>query len=90
MIFLNNFCLVFLVYLQFLLFRLHHSHLEGMEIEELVDMLAETTVLDEQASLVHFLWLKFGLNFDTKLNNVSGVTVRILCEEVYVRVITLI
>jgi hypothetical protein len=32
--------------------------MEGMKVEELVSMLAETTVLDEQASIVHFLWLK--------------------------------
>lgn len=48
-------------------------------------MLAETTLFDEQASLVHFLFLKYGLDFDTKLNNISGVTVRILVEEIYVK-----
>lgn len=39
-------------------FRLDHSQMEGMKVDELVSMLAETTVLDEQASIVHFLWLK--------------------------------
>lgn len=41
-----------------IIFRLDHSQMEGMKVDELVSMLAETTVLDEQASIVHFLWLK--------------------------------
>lgn len=32
--------------------------MEGMRVEDLIDMLTETTVLDEQASIVHFLWMK--------------------------------
>jgi len=38
--------------------RTRMSKLEGMKDRDIVEMLAETTVLDEQASLVHFLWMK--------------------------------
>ncbi|KAL3118009.1 hypothetical protein niasHT_005252 [Heterodera trifolii] len=65
--------------------RLQHSQLEEMEVADLITMLAETTLLDEQASIIHFLWLKLGPNFDTKLANIAGVTVRILIEEVYIK-----
>uniref|UniRef100_A0A915DHL3 Phosphorylase b kinase regulatory subunit n=1 Tax=Ditylenchus dipsaci TaxID=166011 RepID=A0A915DHL3_9BILA len=65
--------------------KLRHSQLESMQVEDLVDMLAETNVLDEQASLVHFLWLKMGPDFDTKLNGVSGVTVNMLIEEIHTK-----
>jgi hypothetical protein len=53
-----------------------------MEIEDLISMLIETTELDEQASIVHYLWLKVGPNFDTRLTNMPGVTVKLLLEEV--------
>uniref|UniRef100_A0AC34R2J9 Phosphorylase b kinase regulatory subunit n=1 Tax=Panagrolaimus sp. JU765 TaxID=591449 RepID=A0AC34R2J9_9BILA len=59
--------------------------MEGMSAEDLVDMLMETTILDEQASIIHFLWMKLGPDFDTKLNGVNGVTVRILMEEIYLK-----
>uniref|UniRef100_A0A7E4W9G5 Phosphorylase b kinase regulatory subunit n=1 Tax=Panagrellus redivivus TaxID=6233 RepID=A0A7E4W9G5_PANRE len=65
--------------------RFDRNQMEGMSEEDLVDMLGETTVLDEQASIIHFLWMKIGPDFDTKLNNVSGVTVRVLMEEIYVK-----
>jgi hypothetical protein len=51
-----------------------------MEIEDLISMLIETTELDEQASIVHYLWLKLGPNYDTRLTNVPGVTVKLLLE----------
>lgn len=38
--------------------RLDRTQMEGMRVEDLIDMLTETTVLDEQASIVHFLWMK--------------------------------
>lgn len=59
--------------------------MEGLKVEEVICMLGETTLFDEQASLVHFLFLKYGFDFDTKFNNVNGVTVRILVEEIYVK-----
>lgn len=65
--------------------RIQHSQLEGMQVDDLVTMLAETTQLDEQASIVHFLWLKLGPNFDTKLANITGVTVKLLVEEIYTK-----
>ncbi|KAH7731141.1 phosphorylase B kinase alpha regulatory chain [Aphelenchoides avenae] len=65
--------------------RLDRTQMEGMRVEDLIDMLTETTVLDEQASIVHFLWMKIGPNFDTKLNGVVGVTVRVLVEEIYMK-----
>lgn len=57
-----------------------------MEVEDLISMLAETTQLDEQASIVHYLWLKLGANFDTHLANMPGVTVKLLVEEIYIKV----
>ncbi|KAE9554474.1 hypothetical protein FO519_002285 [Halicephalobus sp. NKZ332] len=65
--------------------KFDRTQMEGMSPEDLVDMLMETTILDEQASIIHFLWMKLGPDFDTKLNGVSGVTVRILMEEIYVK-----
>jgi hypothetical protein len=65
--------------------KTRHSKLEGMQVNDVVSMLAETNVLDEQASLVHFLWIKLGPSFDTKLNDVSGVTVKVLMEELYTK-----
>jgi hypothetical protein len=38
--------------------RFSHRQLEGLSAEDIVDMLAEASTLDEQASIVHFLWLK--------------------------------
>jgi hypothetical protein len=60
--------------------RIQHSQLEEMEIEDLISMLIETTELDEQASIVHYLWLKLGPNYDTRLTSVPGVTVKLLLE----------
>lgn len=40
--------------------------MDQMSAKELTGMLAETTVLDEQASIVHFLYLKlqvFNISF---------------------------
>ncbi|KAI1724682.1 glycosyl hydrolases family 15 domain-containing protein [Ditylenchus destructor] len=65
--------------------QLTHSQLESMQVEDLVDMLHETSILDEQASLIHLIWMKMGPNFDTKLNGVNGVTVRMLTEELYTK-----
>jgi phosphorylase kinase alpha/beta subunit len=59
--------------------------MKDMPVEELISMLQETTILDEQVSLVHFLYLKLGMDYDTKLNGVEGVTVRVLVEEVYLK-----
>ena len=38
--------------------KLDRTQMEGMSAEDLVDMLMETTILDEQASIIHFLWMK--------------------------------
>ncbi|KAI6214945.1 Phosphorylase b kinase regulatory subunit [Aphelenchoides besseyi] len=68
-----------------LLEKIDHNQMKEMNIEDLISMLVETTILDEQASLVHFLYLKLGMDYDTKLNGVSGVTVKVLIEEVYLK-----
>lgn len=39
-------------------FRLSHSQLEGLSEDDLLDMLTDATTLDEQASIIHYLWLK--------------------------------
>ncbi|KIH42672.1 hypothetical protein ANCDUO_27341, partial [Ancylostoma duodenale] len=34
------------------------TQMNAMKVDDLVDMLLETTVLEEQASIVHCLWMK--------------------------------
>jgi phosphorylase kinase alpha/beta subunit len=65
--------------------KFDRAQLEDMSTEDLIDMLLESTILDEQASIIHFLWMKVGPNFDTRLNNVNGVTVRVLMEEIHLK-----
>ncbi|CAD5220381.1 unnamed protein product [Bursaphelenchus xylophilus] len=65
---------------------LDHAQMKEMHGDDLVNMLSEADDLDEQASLVHFLYLKYGLDYDTRLNGNQGVTVRVLIEEVYEKV----
>lgn len=38
--------------------KFDRAQLEDMSTEDLIDMLLESTILDEQASIIHFLWLK--------------------------------
>ena len=52
-----------------------------MEVNDLISMLVETMQLDEQASIIHYLWLKLGPNFET----MPGVTVKLLVEEIYTK-----
>ncbi|GMR41916.1 hypothetical protein PMAYCL1PPCAC_12111 [Pristionchus mayeri] len=63
--------------------RLEHSQLEEMGVGEVVEMLRETSDLEEQTTLVHYLWMKFGADYDTRLEEGRAVTVRELMEEVY-------
>uniref|UniRef100_A0A1I7XSK7 Phosphorylase b kinase regulatory subunit n=1 Tax=Heterorhabditis bacteriophora TaxID=37862 RepID=A0A1I7XSK7_HETBA len=62
------------------------SQINEMHDDDLLDMLLETTVLEEQTSIVHCLWMKFysGPNYDTQLNG-QHVTVEMLMEEVYAK-----
>ncbi|ETN86560.1 phosphorylase kinase alpha/beta [Necator americanus] len=53
-------------------------------VDDLVEMLLETTVLEEQASIVHCLWMKHGPEYNTSLNG-QYVTVKMLMEEVYTK-----
>lgn len=63
--------------------RLDAAQMDEMSTSDLTDMLTETSVLDEQTSIVHYLWMKKGPDFDTKLNGIEGSTVRMLAEEIY-------
>ncbi|KAJ1368656.1 hypothetical protein KIN20_029888 [Parelaphostrongylus tenuis] len=63
---------------------LSHEHLDAMKVEDLVDMLLETNVLEEQASIVHYLWINYGADREISINDQS-VTVRVLMEEVYLK-----
>ncbi|KAJ1368659.1 hypothetical protein KIN20_029891 [Parelaphostrongylus tenuis] len=65
---------------------LSHEHLDAMKVEDLVDMLLETNVLEEQASIVHYLWINYGADREISINDQS-VTVRVLMEEVYLKVV---
>lgn len=38
--------------------KFDRAQLEDMSTEDLTDMLIESTILDEQASVIHFLWMK--------------------------------
>jgi hypothetical protein len=38
--------------------RIDMTTLDGMQIADVVAMLNETEVLEEQASIVHYLWMK--------------------------------
>ncbi|KHJ94938.1 hypothetical protein OESDEN_05128 [Oesophagostomum dentatum] len=60
------------------------SQMTAMKPDDLVEMLLETTVLEEQASIVHCLWMKHGPEFNTGLNG-QYVTVKMLMEEVYTK-----
>ncbi|VDM70493.1 unnamed protein product [Strongylus vulgaris] len=60
------------------------SQMNTMNVDDLVDMLLETTVLEEQASIVHCLWMKHGPEYNTGLNG-QYVTVKMLMEEVYTK-----
>uniref|UniRef100_A0A0N5ABP1 Phosphorylase b kinase regulatory subunit n=1 Tax=Syphacia muris TaxID=451379 RepID=A0A0N5ABP1_9BILA len=59
--------------------------MDEMSVLDVVDMLHETDILEEQASIIHYLWMKKGPDYDTKLNDIEGSTVRALTEEVYAK-----
>ncbi|VDN04441.1 unnamed protein product [Thelazia callipaeda] len=59
------------------------TQMDEMSTSDLIELLTATNVLDEQASVVHYLWIKKGPDFDVKLNNMEGATVRALTEEIY-------
>ncbi|KAE9419761.1 hypothetical protein Angca_005880 [Angiostrongylus cantonensis] len=63
---------------------LSHKQLNAMKVDDLVDMLLETSVLEEQASIVHYLWINYGPDHDISVNG-QNVTVRTLMEEVYTK-----
>uniref|UniRef100_A0A1I8EZH2 Phosphorylase b kinase regulatory subunit n=1 Tax=Wuchereria bancrofti TaxID=6293 RepID=A0A1I8EZH2_WUCBA len=65
--------------------KLDTAQMDEMSTADLIDMLIGTNVLDEQASIVHYLWMKKGPDFDTELNNMKGATVRALMEEIYLK-----
>ncbi|PIO72224.1 hypothetical protein TELCIR_05857 [Teladorsagia circumcincta] len=58
--------------------------MNSMNADDLVEMLLETTVLEEQASIVHCLWMNHGPDYDTGIND-QYVTVKMLMEEVYTK-----
>ncbi|EYC02723.1 hypothetical protein Y032_0098g3092 [Ancylostoma ceylanicum] len=60
------------------------TQMNAMKVDDLVDMLLETTVLEEQASIVHCLWMKHGPEYNTGING-QYVTVQMLMEEVYTK-----
>ncbi|KRX81673.1 putative phosphorylase b kinase regulatory subunit alpha [Trichinella sp. T6] len=57
--------------------------LNEVDCKDLVEMLLDTEILEEQADIVQYLWLKQGSNWDTKLGGRAEVTVRKLVEELY-------
>ncbi|VIO90140.1 phosphorylase B kinase alpha regulatory chain, putative [Brugia malayi] len=65
--------------------KLDTAQMDEMSTADLIDMLIGTSILDEQASIVHYLWMKKGPDFDTELNNMKGATVRALMEEIYLK-----
>lgn len=54
--------------------KLDHSQLEGMRVEDLISMLAETNVLDEQASLVSLIKFLHNCLFDLFANLVRFIS----------------
>ena len=38
--------------------KFDRAQLEELSTEDLTDMVLESTILDEQASVIHFLWMK--------------------------------
>ncbi|CAD6186040.1 unnamed protein product [Caenorhabditis auriculariae] len=60
------------------------AKMNEMKADDLIDLLLDTTVLEEQTSIIHCLWMNFGPNYDTQLAEQS-VTVRMLMEEVYAK-----
>ncbi|VBB34087.1 unnamed protein product [Acanthocheilonema viteae] len=65
--------------------KLDTAQMDEMSTEDLIDMLRGTNVLDEQASIVHYLWMKKGPDFDIELSDMKGATVRALMEEIYLK-----
>jgi phosphorylase kinase alpha/beta subunit len=57
----------------------------GVELTDLLEQLAGTNLLQDQADILHFLYLQKGLKFDCKLNGEEGCTVEVLLEEVYTK-----
>lgn len=62
--------------------RRNLSQMNEMKEDDLLDLLLETTVLEEQTSIIHCLWMKFGPDYDTELAD-QDVTVRMLMDEIY-------
>uniref|UniRef100_A0A915JED9 Phosphorylase b kinase regulatory subunit n=1 Tax=Romanomermis culicivorax TaxID=13658 RepID=A0A915JED9_ROMCU len=63
--------------------KTHDLGLEGVDCSELVEMLYETDNLEEQADILHYLWLQKGPHWDTVLGGKIGTPVRGLVEELY-------
>ncbi|CAI5445547.1 unnamed protein product [Caenorhabditis angaria] len=61
-----------------------HEQMSEMKADDLLDLLTETTVLEEQISIIHCLWMKFGPDYDTELG-CQATTVRMLMEEVHAK-----
>ncbi|CAB3403432.1 unnamed protein product [Caenorhabditis bovis] len=63
---------------------LKKAEMNEMKADDLLDLLVETTVLEEQASIIHCLWMNFGPDYDTELAD-QHITVRVLMEEIYAK-----
>ncbi|CAI4231506.1 unnamed protein product [Auanema sp. JU1783] len=60
------------------------AQMNDMKADDLLEMLLETVVLEEQASLIHCLWMKFGPLYVAKIHDQS-VPIKTLMEEVYTK-----
>ncbi|XGW13920.1 hypothetical protein V3C99_000306 [Haemonchus contortus] len=60
------------------------QQMNTMKADDLVELLLETTVLEEQASIVHCLWMNQGPDYEFELNE-QYVTIKMLMEEVYTK-----
>uniref|UniRef100_A0A8R1DXZ7 Phosphorylase b kinase regulatory subunit n=1 Tax=Caenorhabditis japonica TaxID=281687 RepID=A0A8R1DXZ7_CAEJA len=63
---------------------LKSEQMHEMKADDLLDLLNETTVLEEQISIIHCLWMKYGPDYDTELG-CQHITVRMLTEEVHAK-----
>ncbi|CAJ0579037.1 unnamed protein product, partial [Mesorhabditis spiculigera] len=58
------------------------AQMAAMKAHDLVEMLVDTTQLEEQVSILHCLWMKCGGDFPVTINN-RQVSIRALMEEIY-------
>ncbi|KAK6168459.1 hypothetical protein SNE40_020988 [Patella caerulea] len=60
----------------------NHNHNEHINPQELVDSLSHTENLNEQADIIHYLFMTMGIDWDTKLDD-KQCTVKELLTELY-------